>query len=33
VGTDRPDGMPNADAVREAREAAMREGLVKEKKP
>jgi hypothetical protein len=33
VGTDRPDGMPNADAVRQAREAAMREGLVKEKKP
>ncbi|HEX8435723.1 hypothetical protein [Archangium sp.] len=33
VGTDRPDGMPNADAVREAREAATREGLVKEKKP
>jgi hypothetical protein len=33
VGTDRPDGMPNADAVREAREAAIREGLVKEKKP
>jgi len=33
VGTDRPDAMPNADAVREAREAAIREGLVKEKKP
>jgi hypothetical protein len=33
VGTDRPDGMPNADAVRQAREAAIREGLVKEKKP
>ena len=24
VGTDRPDGMPNADAVRQAREAASR---------
>jgi hypothetical protein len=33
VGTDRPDGMPNADAVREAREAAVRAGLVQEKKP
>lgn len=33
VGTDRPDGMPNADAVRQAREAAIREGLVKEKNP
>jgi hypothetical protein len=33
VGTDRPDGMPNADAVREAREAAIREGRLKEKKP
>jgi hypothetical protein len=33
VGTDRPDGMPNADAVRQAREEAIRAGLVKEKKP
>lgn len=33
VGTDRPDGMPNSDAVRQAREAAIREGLVKEEKP
>lgn len=33
VGTDRPDGMPNADAVRKAREAATRAGLVKEKAP
>lgn len=33
VGTDRPDGMPNADAVREAREGAIRAGVVKEKKP
>jgi hypothetical protein len=33
VGTDRPDGMPNADAVRQSREAAIRAGLVQEKKP
>jgi hypothetical protein len=33
VGTDRPDGMPNADAVRQAREAATRQGLAKEKTP
>jgi hypothetical protein len=33
VGTDRPDGMPNADAVRQSREEALRAGLVKEKKP
>jgi hypothetical protein len=33
VGTDRPDGLPNAEAVRQAREAAIREGLVSEKKP
>jgi len=33
VGTDRPDGMPNADAVRQAREAAIRQGQLKEKKP
>lgn len=33
VGSDRPDGMPNADAVRQSREAAIRAGLVQEKKP
>lgn len=33
VGTDRPDGMPNADAVRQAREAAHRENPRREKKP
>jgi hypothetical protein len=33
VGTDRPDGMPNDDAVRESRDAAIRAGMVKEKKP
>ncbi|WP_239470624.1 hypothetical protein [Archangium violaceum] len=33
VGTDRPDGMPNADAVHQARQEAIRTGLVKEKQP
>ncbi|WP_395843218.1 hypothetical protein [Archangium violaceum] len=33
VGTDRPDGMPNADAVRQAREDALRVDPMREKKP
>jgi hypothetical protein len=33
VGTDRPDGMPNADAVRQAREDALRAGSGREEKP
>lgn len=33
VGTDRPDGMPNADAVRQAREEHQRTTQRREKKP
>lgn len=33
VGTDRPDGMPNADAVRQAREDALRSGQGREGMP
>lgn len=33
VGTDRPDGMPNTDAVRQAREEAERAGMLKGRTP
>ena len=33
VGTDRPDGMPNAEAVRQAREDALRVGQEREGTP